>query len=105
MQTQEEMRSVIHGLRPGDRLRVVFHDRPVPGLAAYLNHIFLMLRPTVNALFVERDGFNDLKAASVNDKWNGCRAFVFVILGAFNADEFIRRTVSVDLLEKVEKVQ
>lgn len=95
----KQMIDVINLAKPGDRLEMVFADKTFDGdLAGRLMMIVAMNGDAIQ--FGEMPTMN-LMSVVASGKWEGFRTYTVIILDGFDAEYFIKRTVSREMLESI----
>ncbi len=101
----DQMVSVIKSARPGDKLRIIFADKPVDKVRIVA---FLGLTMTgiggKPALAISDWGLMDLVAVADYGDWHGFRSYDVTVLESFDVNDFVTCTQPHELFESITKL-
>ncbi len=101
--TNEQMTGILRAVRPGDKLRIVFADKPAEKVRIQM--VLVLCKPHPSAtLDIGEFPAATLFAIADSGFWASHRAYVATVLDGFDPEDFIYRTLRHGLLESIQKL-
>ena len=97
---------VMHKVRPGSRLKVVFDEiitHDMHRLQALIN-LLGVCAPDGNAAEIENNRRPDMEAAAESQRWNGSRTFFIRVRDGFERYGELHNAISTGLIARMSKV-